>query len=163
MDGLENDIFGTLKLFSGGTILNTSKVSQVDFNKIEQFLEKNNNISSDFIERKAIIQIGNESLDLNSIEHEILRKQFDDPRIHFAINCASFSCPVLRNEAFDPKVLNQQLESQARRFINNARQKTKIKGHLTSDKIAIAKMSWIRYIQNDIKEMCHSLGLLKTL
>jgi len=64
-------------------------------------------------------KIGKTDFDLNTIEHEILRKQFDEPRIHFAINCASFSCPVLRNEAFTADRLNEQLEDQATSFINN--------------------------------------------
>ena len=64
-------------------------------------------------------KIGGVDFDLNTIEHEILRKQFEEPRIHFAINCASFSCPKLRNEAFESNKLNQQLEEQAKEFINN--------------------------------------------
>ena len=50
------------------------------------------------------------------IEHSILRKEFDEPRIHFAINCASVSCPPLLNEAFVPEKLeaqSQQLEPSA--------------------------------------------------
>jgi hypothetical protein len=39
-------------------------------------------------------------LTLNQIEHEILRKQFDDARVHFAIVCASIGCPVLESRAF---------------------------------------------------------------
>lgn len=64
-------------------------------------------------------KIGGVDFDLNTIEHEILRKQFDDPRIHFAINCASFSCPKLRHEAYLPKYLEFQLNDQATAFINN--------------------------------------------
>ena len=64
-------------------------------------------------------KIGDVDFDLNTIEHEILRKKFEEPRIHFAINCASFSCPKLRNEAFESNRLNQQLEEQAKEFINN--------------------------------------------
>ena len=64
-------------------------------------------------------KIGNVDFDLNTIEHQILRKKFDEPRIHFAINCASFSCPKLRNEAFTASDLEQQLEEQTRDFINN--------------------------------------------
>jgi hypothetical protein len=64
-------------------------------------------------------KIGNVDFDLNTIEHEILRKQFDEPRIHFAINCASFSCPILRNEAYITDKLDEQLEEQAIRFIQN--------------------------------------------
>ena len=65
------------------------------------------------------IQIGNETYDLNNIEHGIIRKKFEEPRIHFAVNCASVSCPRLRNEAYVGKTLNEQLDDQARYFINN--------------------------------------------
>jgi len=64
-------------------------------------------------------KIGNIDFDLNTIEHEILRKEFKEPRIHFAINCASFSCPKLRNEAFMAEVLETQLNDQTQQFINN--------------------------------------------
>jgi hypothetical protein len=64
-------------------------------------------------------KIGDQDFDLNTIEHEILRKNFDEPRIHFAINCASFSCPVLRNEAFNAVELEKQLEEQTIGFLKN--------------------------------------------
>ena len=57
--------------------------------------------------------------DLNTIEHEILRKTYDEFPIHFAINCASFSCPKLRNEAYKSELLDRQLDKQAFYFINN--------------------------------------------
>ena len=56
---------------------------------------------------------------LNTIEHEILRVDFSEPRIHFAINCASFSCPKLRNEAFVGERLEEQLEDQTIAFLHN--------------------------------------------
>ena len=56
-------------------------------------------------------------LSLNDIEHEILRKEFEEPRIHFAIVCASISCPALRSEAFAATDLERQLEEVARAFI----------------------------------------------
>lgn len=65
------------------------------------------------------INIGGTPYTLNHIEHEILRKEFDDPRIHFAIVCASRSCPNLRNEAFDASPLDKQLDEQATAFIND--------------------------------------------
>ena len=65
------------------------------------------------------IQLGGETLDLNNIEHGILRKEFVEPRVHFALNCASFSCPKLRNEAYTAEKLEQQLNDQAKAFINN--------------------------------------------
>lgn len=65
------------------------------------------------------ILIGKEKMDLNNIEHGKLRKKFDDPRIHFAIVCASKSCPALLNEAFDPSRLDQQLDNQAKVFLKD--------------------------------------------
>ena len=56
---------------------------------------------------------------MDTIEHQILRKHYSEPRIHFAINCASFSCPKLRNEAFTAEKLESQLEDQTHYFINN--------------------------------------------
>ncbi len=53
---------------------------------------------------------------LNQIEHEIIRKRFKEPRVHFALVCASKSCPPLRNEAFRGEKLDEQLEEQGRIF-----------------------------------------------
>jgi len=60
---------------------------------------------------------GGKKYSLDDIEHGILRKRYAEPRIHFAVNCASTSCPVLRNEPFQPETLDQQLDDAARRFI----------------------------------------------
>ena len=60
------------------------------------------------------------TLTLGDIEHEILRKWDPiDPRIHFAINCASIGCPKLPDASFDPARLDEQLDREARRFIND--------------------------------------------
>ncbi len=56
---------------------------------------------------------------LNLIEHRILRRQFIEPRIHFALVCASVGCPLLRNQAYLPQTVYTQLEDDAHRFINN--------------------------------------------
>lgn len=69
---------------------------------------------------KKFFKIGGEEASLDQIEHDILRKEFEEPRIHFAINCASFSCPPLRNEAFVADRLEKQLEEMATQFINDA-------------------------------------------
>ncbi len=58
------------------------------------------------------------SVSLGEIEHKILRPMAE-PRIHFAIVCASVSCPDLRNEPFTASILNEQLDDQARQFLNN--------------------------------------------
>lgn len=63
-------------------------------------------------------KIAGKERSLDEIEHEVLRKM-GEPRIHFAINCASIGCPVLRNEAYVASKLDAQLEDQVQRFIAN--------------------------------------------
>ena len=59
-------------------------------------------------------------LSLGDIEHEILRKWDPiDPRIHFAINCASGGCPKLPKTHFPPADLDRRLDFEARRFMND--------------------------------------------
>ncbi|WP_028664511.1 DUF547 domain-containing protein [Runella zeae] len=84
------------------------------------------------------IKIAGQKMDLNNIEHGIIRKKFDEPRIHFALVCAAKSCPPLRNEAYVADRLNAQLDEQARDFIND-----KTKNNVTKDKATLSKiMSW---------------------
>jgi hypothetical protein len=63
--------------------------------------------------------IEGKSYNLNDIEHGIVRPKFNDPRIHFALNCASKSCPPLLNEAYMAEKLAIQLDNQAKAFIND--------------------------------------------
>jgi hypothetical protein len=58
-------------------------------------------------------------LSLSDLEHEILRREFHEPRIHFAIVCASSSCPKLPSWAYIPTQLDQQLDQATRAFIND--------------------------------------------
>ncbi|WP_236975155.1 DUF547 domain-containing protein [Membranihabitans maritimus] len=71
---------------------------------------------------KKWIEIGSyRSLSLNDIEHEIIRKEFNEPRIHFAVNCAAQSCPPLLNTYYSSNSLDEQLERQTISFINNSK------------------------------------------
>lgn len=56
---------------------------------------------------------------LNHIEHKILRPVFNDPRVHFAVNCASYSCPKLHNKAFRAENLNSTLNSLTKGFLKD--------------------------------------------
>ncbi len=66
------------------------------------------------------INIGGEEYDLNNIEHGIIRKDFDEPRIHFALVCAAVSCPKLQNRAYLPEKLDAQLTKAAKEFLSNS-------------------------------------------
>ncbi|MBE9052633.1 DUF547 domain-containing protein [Nostocales cyanobacterium LEGE 11386] len=71
-----------------------------------------------FFQRQAY-EIFNQRYSLAQIENQILREKLQDPKIHFAIVCASVGCPLLRPEAYYPERVLQQLEEDAYRFINN--------------------------------------------
>lgn len=69
---------------------------------------------------RSIYTLNHQSLSLNDIEHKMLRQQWQEPRIHFALVCAARGCPWLRNEAYDPKRIQEQLMADAKRFINHS-------------------------------------------
>ena len=81
---------------------------------------------------KEFILIENKKISLGHIEHKILRKM-NEPRIHFAINCASFSCPNLKNYPFEPEKLESQLQWVAKSFVND-----KTKNRLSANEIKIS-------------------------
>lgn len=75
---------------------------------------------------------------LNGVEHGMIRAAgvYDDPRIHFAVNCASIGCPMLREEAFVADRLDQQLDEQAMRFLSDrSRNRVNAQGELEVSKI----------------------------
>ncbi|MFX0124015.1 MAG: DUF547 domain-containing protein [Candidatus Hodarchaeota archaeon] len=63
--------------------------------------------------------VAGKNINLRDLENKILRKRFKDPRIHFAINCASKSCPNLPDRLFDPETLDKYLDSLTISFIND--------------------------------------------
>lgn len=88
---------------------------------------------------QTFFKINGETMSLNTIEHKILRPM-GDPRIHFAIVCASQSCPKLLNYAYEPETLNDQLDEAAKEFINDAS-----KNSLTASQITISKIfKWFK-------------------
>jgi len=66
-------------------------------------------------QRKHVIMGRN--LTLDQIEHEIIRAEFKEPRIHMALVCASIGCPLLRNEPYTARQLEAQLDDQTRKFL----------------------------------------------
>ena len=61
------------------------------------------------------------SLSLYNLENKLIRPEFNEPRIHFALNCASIGCPQLPNTAFLPKTLDEQLARETQKFLHEAR------------------------------------------
>lgn len=71
--------------------------------------------------KAKVTQLGGVALSLDDIEHGILRPVFKDPRVHYAVNCASIGCPNIGTEAFTGARLNQQLVAAARAYVNHPR------------------------------------------
>lgn len=63
--------------------------------------------------------LGGKTYSLDDIEHDIIRVQFDEPRIHFAVNCASKSCPILVSEPYRGVDLDRQLELSTQNFLED--------------------------------------------
>lgn len=89
--------------------------------------------------KKQVLDLLGQSRSLDVIEHELLRggPDFSDPRVHFAVNCASIGCPALRAEAYVGSRLDAQLEDQTRRFLRD-----RSRNHLddSRDQLVISKV-----------------------
>lgn len=92
------------------------------------------------------ININGKKMDLNNIEHGIIRKKYKEPRIHFALVCAAVSCPRLRNEAFVANKLDQQLDEQAVSFLNDP-----VKNKIDGDKVSLSKI--FKWYGGDFKDL----------
>jgi hypothetical protein len=89
-------------------------------------------------------KLGNKWYNLNEIEHQILRKM-DEPRIHFAIVCASFSCPKLVNSAFTASQIELQLTKATTEFLSDSKRNS-----ITENNIAISKI--FKWFAKDFKQ-----------
>lgn len=89
---------------------------------------------------KKLIKISGEMISLNDIEHRILRPIWEDPRIHYAVNCASIGCPNLAKVPYTARTLDDMLRKQAKDYINSPRG---VK--ITEDGIVLSKIyTWFK-------------------
>ena len=103
---------------------------------------------------QTFFKIGGQTMSLNTIEHKILRPM-GDARIHFAIVCASESCPKLLNCAYEAESLTDQLDQAAKEFINDAS-----KNSLTPSKITISKI--FKWFESDFPKEAAFITYLNT-
>ena len=88
--------------------------------------------------KKKLLSIEGQSLSLDDIEHRILRPIWQDPRIHYAVNCASVGCPNLSDQAFTAENTEQLLDKNARLYINHPRGV-----YIDNEKLILSKIySW---------------------
>lgn len=96
--------------------------------------------------KKEWITLGSRKVSLNNIEHDILRPQFKDARIHFAVNCAAKSCPKIANRAFRATDLDSHLDQLTRAFINNSQVNT-----ISANTLQLSKI--FEWYQEDFGEL----------
>ena len=96
---------------------------------------------------KKILTLLNKKISLNHIEHKVLRKEFQDPRIHFSIVCASIGCPVLRGEPYVYHHLDDQMDDQVRVFLADP---SKYQGKKDQKKIGLSPI--LKWFKADFKE-----------
>lgn len=85
--------------------------------------------------KKKIARIDGNTLTLDQIEHDILRPEFKDARVHFAINCAARSCPPLRSEPYEAPRLDSQLTEATIAFINRGD-----RNHMDGDTLYLSRI-----------------------
>lgn len=111
-----------------------------------------------------LVTVEGRELSLDEIENAVLRPEFAEPRIHFALNCAARSCPPLRAEAYTAARLDEQLEEQTTRFLGDPRE-TAVddEGRLVLSRIfdwyaedfvkaAGSVAAWVRHYREDVGE-----------
>lgn len=96
------------------------------------------------------IHLGDETYDLNNIEHNILRKEWDDARVHAVVNCASVSCPALRKGAFTGDKVDEQMDEQMKSFIND-----KTKNTISENKADVSSL--FKWFSGDFKNNAPSV------
>ncbi|CAA0118319.1 Uncharacterised protein [BD1-7 clade bacterium] len=92
--------------------------------------------------KKPVIELLGEKRSLDDIEHGLIRGsgRYNDPRIHFAVNCASIGCPALQNSAFIGEKIDQQLDSATNNFLGD-----KSRNRYADSKMQVSKIfDWYR-------------------
>jgi Protein of unknown function, DUF547 len=103
--------------------------------------------------KQEVVRLFGERVTLDHVEHDLLRKDYKEPRIHFALVCAARSCPALRREPYIPERLDAQLADQGRLFLNDP---SKNRVDLESRTVYLSKIfEWFR---GDFEE--HSRSVL---
>lgn len=99
-------------------------------------------------------KLGDKWYNLNEIEHQILRKM-NEPRIHFGIVCASFSCPKLQNSAFTAEIIDNQLTLATKEFLNDSN-----RNEISENNLKISKI--FQWFAKDFKQNGSLIDFLNT-
>ena len=119
--------------------------------------------------KAKLLRLEGRDLSLDNIEHDILRREFNEPLIHYALNCASVGCPNLQKQAYRAATLEDQLHAGARAYVNHPRGLSVNGNRLTASKIyrwyaadfggaAGLSRHWAAYAAPELKNQLSALG-----
>ncbi len=106
--------------------------------------------------KQPVVRLFGKVITLDTLEHKVLRTQYSEPRLHFAIVCAAKGCPPLRAEAYTGAQLDAQLEEQGRRFLADTK-----KNYVTGDALFLSPIfKWFeedftktkKYVTNYVRD-----------
>ncbi len=103
-------------------------------------------------DKKSVLLFG-KKVSLDTLEHKIIRKNYAEPRIHFALVCAALGCPSLRGEAYLGDALDAQLDDQTRSFLN-----TPEKNRLDREKKVLWLSPIFKWYRSDFEATSNSLN-----
>jgi hypothetical protein len=105
--------------------------------------------------KEELAKVGGEDYNLDNIEHDIIRKQFDEPRIHFALVCAAMGCPPLRSEAYTGARLDAQLQDQSEQFLVHTPSKNRVD---VAKRTVYGSMIYVKYYREDFGDTDEAIG-----
>jgi len=119
--------------------------------------------------KAKLLRLEGRDLSLDNIEHDILREKFNEPLIHYALNCASVGCPNLQKRAYRAATLEDQLQAGARAYVNHPRGLSVKGDRLTASKIyrwyaadfggsAGLSRHWAAYAAPELKNRLPAVG-----
>ena len=119
--------------------------------------------------KAKLLRLEGRDLSLDNIEHDILRQEFNEPLIHYALNCASVGCPNLQKQAYRAATLEDQLHAGARAYVNHPRGLSVNGNRLIASKIyrwyaadfggaAGLSRHWAAYAAPTLKNQLSALG-----
>jgi Protein of unknown function, DUF547 len=105
--------------------------------------------------REKLVKAGGKAYHLDNVEHDIIRKQWKEPRIHFALVCAAMGCPPLRSEAYTGAKLEVQLADQARTFLIETPAKNRVD---VKTGTVYGSMIYVKYYREDFGSTDAAIG-----
>jgi Protein of unknown function, DUF547 len=105
--------------------------------------------------KERLARVAGEVYHLDNIEHDVIRKRFDEPRIHFALVCAAMGCPPLRSEAYTGARLEEQLQDQSVRFLLETPSKNRVD---VANRVVYGSMIYVEYYREDFGGSDEKIG-----